>query len=62
METECKWATTGILLVVFVGLVSVAGCIHIAEYLGAIFVGILVARWFFLSVCKNNLDHFADRK
>lgn len=62
MEIACKWATVGVLLTVFIGLISVAGCIHVAEYFGSIIIGILAARWFFVNICKHRFDHLAGQK
>jgi len=60
MEMTCKWATVGILLSVFIGLMSLAGCIHVAELFGSIIAGIMVARLFFFNICKHDLDRLAD--
>jgi hypothetical protein len=62
METTCNWATIGILLVVFIGLISFAGCIHVAELFGSAVIGIMVARTFYFSICKNNPGHLARQK
>lgn len=62
METTCKWATIGILLVVFMSLISFAGCIHVAELFGSAIIGIMVARTFYFRNCKNNLGHVAHQK
>jgi hypothetical protein len=62
METMRKWATIGVWLFVFIGLTSVAGCIHVAEFLGSIIIGIIVARSFYFSTSKESSDHLAPQK
>lgn len=62
VETMCKWAATGVLLVVFIGLISLAGCLHIAEFLGAIVIGIIAARTFYFGICGHNSDRLAHQK
>jgi len=60
METTCKWATAGILLFVFIGLMSIAGCgFHVAEFIGSIVIAIIAARSFYFGICKNHSDHLA---
>lgn len=54
MDATCKWLTTGVLLFVFMGLVALSGCLHVAEFFGSAFVGIVVARMFFFGICKNH--------
>jgi hypothetical protein len=59
METIYKWATIGILLLVFIGLMSYAGCgFHVAEFIGSIMIAIVAARLFYFGICKNHSDHF----
>ena len=49
-EIACKWATCGVLFVVFFGLVWIAGCINIVEFIGAMLVAILSARLFYVGI------------
>lgn len=58
MDTACKWATVGIFVAALFGLVWAAGCIDIAEFFGAIVVGIMLARLFYIGVCARNTDHY----
>ena len=58
-EIACKWATCGVLLVVFVGLVSLAGCINIVEFIGSIAVAIMAARLFYFGIRNNYFGHRA---
>lgn len=53
MTATCKWMTISLLLFVFVGLMSMAGSIHVFEYLGALAIGVLAARLFFVGVCRR---------
>ena len=62
MEITCKWATIAILLVVFMSLISLAGCIHVAEFFGSAIIAITVARFFYFSIRKNNSDQLAHQK
>ena len=63
MDMACKWATVGILLVVFIGLMSFLGCgFHIAELIGSIVIAVVAARLFYVGIRKNcpgNLIHRA---
>ena len=61
MTATCKWVTVAILLVVFVGLMSMAGSIHVFEYLGALAIGVLVARLFFVGVCRRSQHQLIDQ-
>jgi len=61
MAATCKWSTIAILLTVFVGLMSMAGSIHVAEYLGALAIGILTARLFFVGVCRKTQHRLIDQ-
>ena len=58
-EIACKWATCGVLLVVFVGLVSLAGCINVVKFIGSITVAIMAARLFYFGIRNNHADHRA---
>jgi hypothetical protein len=62
MDTTCKWLTTGILLVVFFALIALAGCLHVAEYFGAITISTLGARWFYTNVCRGRTDLPVQRR
>lgn len=60
MEITCKWATVGILLFVFIGLMSIAGCgFHVAEFIGSIMIATMSARLFYVGICKNHSDRLA---
>lgn len=61
MDTTCKWMTVGKMLLVFIGLVSLVGCVHVLEYLGSVIIAITVARLFYVGICKHYSDHFAHR-
>ena len=62
METMYKWATIGILLFVFIGLMSIAGCgFHVAEFIGSIMIALMAARLFYLGIRKNYSDHPAHQ-
>ena len=61
METSCKLATVGMLLFVFIGLMSYAGCgFHIAEFIGSILIAIMTARLFFVGICKIHSGRLAQ--
>lgn len=49
-EYACKWATCGVLFVVFFGLVWLAGCINIVEFISSMLVASLFARLFYLGI------------
>lgn len=60
MESVCKWMTAGILLFVFIGLMSFVGCgFHTAEFFGSIMVAIVTARLFYIGIRRNYPDHLA---
>jgi hypothetical protein len=60
MERMCKWTTTGVLLAVFISLISIVGCgFHPAEFFGSILVAIAAARLFYIGICKTYSDHFS---
>ena len=61
MDFTCKWATIGILLVVFMALIALSDCIHVAEFFGSALVGIVVARSFFFGICKRDSGHLAQQ-
>ena len=50
-EIACKWATCGVLLVVFFGLVWLAGCINVVEFIGSMLAAMMSARLFYFGVC-----------
>ena len=50
-ETGCKWATCGVLFAVFFGLVWLAGCINIVEFISSMLVASLLARLFYSAIC-----------
>ena len=60
MEFTCKWATIGIFLVVFMALIALSNCLHVAEFFGSAFVGFVIARSFFFGICKKNVDRLAQ--
>jgi len=63
MEATCKWATVGILLFVFLGLMSFAGCgFHIAEFVGSIIIAIMAARFFYVGICKSHSYYLAQNR
>ena len=51
-EIACKWATCGVLIIVFFGLVALAGCVNVVEFFGSIAAAIIVARWFYFSISR----------
>ena len=53
LNVACKWVAIGVLLFVFFGLLSVAGNVHVAEFYGAIFFGIIAGGAFYLMVCRK---------
>ena len=61
MDTSCKWITIGIMLLMFIGQVCLAGCIHVVEFFGSIMIAIVTARLFYVGICKKHFDHLARR-
>lgn len=60
MESVCKWMTAGILLFVFIGLMSFVSCgFHTAEFFGSIAIALVAARLFYIGICRNYPDHLA---
>jgi len=61
MQAIYKWTTIGILLSVFIGLMSFAGCgFHFAEFIGSIMIAVVAARLFHVGICKNHSDHLVQ--
>lgn len=56
-EMACKWATCGVLLAVFIGLVSLAGCINAVEFIGSIMAAIVAARLFYFGIRNSYPEH-----
>jgi lipopolysaccharide export LptBFGC system permease protein LptF len=54
-EIACKWATCGVLFIVFFGLVALAGCINVVEFFGSILAASLVARLFYFGISRAPL-------
>jgi hypothetical protein len=59
MDTACKWASTAIFTMVWFGLASAAGCVQVVEFFGAIIIGFLVARLFYVGICRKSTDRYA---
>ena len=62
MDTACKWSTIGILWIAFFGVVTLSGCIHIIEFMGALLVSIVAARWFYRHLCNRSPPHLAGQQ
>lgn len=54
MDIACKWTTVAVFVAAFFGLVWAAGCIHVAELIGAIVAGLLLARLFYFGACTSD--------
>lgn len=52
----CKWVSFGLALLVFFGLLSVAGNVHVAEFFGSLFIALMVGGAFYLTVCRNKKE------
>ena len=60
MDTACKCATVAIFVAALFGLAWAAGCIRVTEFFGAIGVGVMLARLFYLSVCVKSTDRYVS--
>ena len=61
MDFTCKWATIGIFLILFMAIIALSGCIHVAEFFGSALVGIVVARSFYFRICNRDSDHLSQQ-
>lgn len=59
MDTACKWASAAIFVSVLFGLAWAAGCVQVVEFFGAIVIGFLVARLFYIGLCGKSGNRYA---
>ena len=53
LSLSCKWVSVAIMFLVFFGLLSVAGNVHVAEFFGSMVIGIVSGGAFYMSVCRK---------
>ncbi len=53
INVACKWVSTVIAIGIFLGLISVAGNVHVAEFFGSLVIGLISGGAFYLTICRG---------
>ena len=53
LSFTCRWVSIMVAVGVFLGLLSLAGNVHVAEFFGSMIIGVICGGLFYFIVCKS---------